>query len=204
MGEEIANCLSHGIGFVAILVAAPFLIVHAAERGGTTGLIGASVFALTAAAMYLASAIYHALPRNRTKEFFRLVDHAAIYLLIAGTYTPFTLGVLRGTVGSGLFALVWTMAIAGVLWKLVSGVRYKRVSTVLYVAMGWVGVIAVKPLLELMPTEGILWLLAGGLGYTFGVPFYAAHKVRYSHFVWHLFVLAGTSCHFVAVLAYSG
>ena len=196
--------MSHGVGLVAILIAAPFLIVHAAERGGTTSLVGACVFAATAAAMYLASTIYHALPPNRTKDLFQLVDHATIYLLIAGSYTPFTLGVLRGTVGSGLFALIWTLAIAGIVWKFVFGVRYKRVSTVLYVAMGWVGVIAVKPLLELMPTEGILWLLAGGLGYTFGVPFYVAHRMRYSHFVWHLFVLAGTSCHFVAVLAYSG
>ena len=161
-------------------------------------------FAATAAAMYLASTIYHALPRNKTKEFFRLVDHAAIYLLIAGTYTPFTLGVLRGTVGTRLFALIWTLAVAGVLWKLISGVRYKFVSTALYLVMGWVGLIAAKPMLELMPTEGILWILAGGLGYTLGVPFYVARRVRYSHFVWHLFVLTGTACHFVAVLVYSG
>ncbi len=202
-GEEIANAISHAAGLLLTVVVAPLLFTTAAERGGTTALIGAWVFLASASAMYLASTIYHALPRNRAKQIFRLVDHAAIYLLIAGTYTPFTLGVLRGTVGWTLFGVVWGLALAGVLWKAIFGVRHRRVSVAFYLAMGWVGLFALQPLFAAMPSEGLLWLLLGGIGYTVGVPFYVMSKVRYSHFVWHLFVLAGTSCHFVAVLYYA-
>ena len=142
------------------------------------------------------------MPRNRAKRDFR-VDHAAIFLTIAGTYTPFTLGVLRGTCGRALFGLVWSLALAGVVLTAVGGVRYPKLTTGLYLAMGWLILIAAKPLWLRMPSEGLLWLLAGGIAYTVGVVFYAAKRVRYSHFIWHLFVIAGTACHFIAVLRFA-
>ncbi len=205
-GEEIANSISHGVGLLAAVAAAPILIVGAVQRGGATGVIGASVFAFTVGLLYLTSVLYHALPANRAnraKQVFQVLDHGAIFLLIAGTYTPFTLGVLRGAWGWSLLGLVWSLALVGVVLKATSGVRYPRLSMGLYLAMGWLILIAIKPLWLLMPTEGILWLLAGGIAYTAGAAFYAAERLRYNHFVWHLFVLAGTACHFVAVLRYA-
>jgi hemolysin III len=154
--------------------------------------------------LYLTSTLYHALPRSRAKQVFQILDHGAIFLLIAGTYTPFTLGVLRGTWGWTLFGLVWSLALIGITLKAGYGVRYSRLSTLLYLIMGWVVVIAIKPLLLLVSTGGLFWLLAGGIFYTLGVAFFAAdERIRYSHFIWHLFVIAGTSCHFIAVLFYS-
>ncbi len=202
-GEEIANSVSHGVGLLAAVVAGPVLVVDAVQRGGATGVIGASVFAATVGLLYLASVLYHALPPNRAKRVFQVLDHSAIFLLIAGTYTPFTLGVLHGAWGWSLFGLVWSLALAGILLQATRGVRYPRFSLGLYLAMGWVFLIALKPLWLLMPAEGLFWLLSGGIAYTAGVAFYAAERVRYSHFIWHLFVLAGTACHFIAVLCYA-
>lgn len=203
LGEEIANSVSHAVGLLAALVATPFLVLAAARRGGSVATIGASVFAATVVVLYLASTLYHAVPRNTAKRVFRVIDHSAIFLLIAGTYTPFTLGVLRGPWGWTLFGLVWSLAILGVTSKCVGGIRHPRLSTVLYVGMGWLVLIAVRPLWVLVPVAGWLWLLAGGVAYTAGIAFYAAERVRYGHFVWHLFVLAGTVCHFCAVLWYA-
>jgi hemolysin III len=202
LGEEIANSVSHGVGCVAALAATPFLI-FAARHGGAVAIAGASVFAGTTVVLYAASALYHALPMNRAKGVLRIIDHSAIFLLIAGTYTPFTLGVLRGAWGWTLFGLVWGLAVLGVTLKCVGGVRYPRLSTALYVGMGWLALIAIRPLWQLLPSGGWLWLLAGGLAYTFGIVFYAADRMRYAHFVWHLFVLIGTVCHFCAVLWYA-
>lgn len=202
-GEEIANSVSHGVGLLAAVAAAPVLILAAVQRGGAPGIIGASIFAATVGLLYLTSVLYHALPENRAKRVFQVLDHGAIFLLIAGTYTPFTLGILRGAWGWSLFGLVWSLALVGVVLKATSGVRYPRLSMGLYLAMGWLIVIAIKPLWLLMPAAGLFWLLAGGIAYTAGVAFYAAERVRYSHFVWHLFVLAGTACHFIAVLRYA-
>jgi hemolysin III len=203
LGEEIANSVSHGIGLVAALVATPFLLLAAARRGGLVATVGAGVFAATIVVLYLASTLYHALPRNTAKRVFRIIDHSAIFLLIAGTYTPFTLGVMRGTWGWILFGLVWSLAIFGVTLKCVGGIRYPRLSTVLYVGMGWLALIAIRPLWEHVPVAGWLWLIAGGLAYTAGIAFYAAERVRYGHLVWHVFVLTGTVCHFCAVLWYA-
>lgn len=203
LGEEIANSVSHGVGLLAALVAGPVLVVDALQRGGTTGIVGASVFAVTACLLYLASTIYHALPPNRAKQVFQVLDHNAIFLLIAGTYTPFTLGVLQGAWGWSLLGLVWSLALAGGIFKTISGMRYPRISVGLYLAMGWIFLVAVKPLWLLMPAEGLFWLFAGGIAYTVGVGFYAAERVPYCHFIWHLFVLAGTACHFIAVLRYA-
>ncbi|NMM09185.1 MAG: hemolysin III family protein [Polaromonas sp.] len=208
LGEEIANSLSHGVALLAAAVAAPFLIVAAAHRGDTAGIVGASVFAATMVLLYFTSMLYHALPAvraMRAKKVFQILDHSAIYLLIAGTYTPFTLGVLRGAWGWTLFGLVWAMALAGMAVKAIAGIRYPWISTGLYLAMGWIAVIAVKPMLQLMPAWGLFWLLAGGASYTLGVAFFATDgRLRYGHFVWHLFVAGGTACHFIAVLEYAG
>lgn len=203
LGEEIANSVSHGVGFVGALIAMPFLVLAAARRGGTTAAIGASVFAVTVVLLYMASTLYHALPRHKATRVFRVIDHSAIFLLIAGTYTPFTLGVLRGSWGWALFGLVWSLAILGIIVKSVAGIRYPWVSTTLYLGMGWLALIAIRPLWLRLPVSGWLWLVAGGLAYTVGVAFYAADRVPYGHFVWHLCVLAGTVCHFLAVLWYA-
>ena len=201
-GEEIANSISHGTGFVAALIALPVL-VRGAVPHGPAAVVGAGVFAATMALLYLTSTLYHALAPTRAKRVFQILDHGAIYLLIAGTYTPFTLGVLRGPWGWTLFGCIWALAVAGIVLKSVGGVRYPRLSTGLYVVMGWLVLAAAKPVWHAMPGWGLFWLAAGGVAYTAGVGFYAASRMRYAHFVWHLFVLAGTACHFIAVLRYS-
>jgi hemolysin III len=203
LGEEIANSVSHGVGLLAAVAAAPVLVLSAIQHDGAGRIVGASVFAATMVLLYLISTLYHALPRNRAKRVFQVLDHAAIFLMIAGTYTPFTLGVLRGTWGWTLFGLVWGLALAGVVHTAVGGVRYPKLSTWLYLAMGWLILIAINPLWLRMPSRGLFWLFAGGIAYTVGVVFYAAKRVRYCHFVWHLFVMAGTACHFIAVLRFA-
>lgn len=200
-GEELANSVSHGLGLLAAAVAAPFLVVVAVDHGDTAFIAGASVFAATTLLLYLTSTLYHALPAGTAKRVFRVIEHSAIYLLIAGTYTPFTLGVLRGAWGWTLFGLVWGMALAGVVLKVFDRLSHPVVSTGLYLAMGWLIVIAADPLYARVPAAGLLWLVAGGLAYTVGVAFFMTDsRLRYGHFVWHLFVMAGTSCHYVAVL----
>ena len=202
-GEEVANSVSHGVGLLAGLVAAPVLMLSAVRHGGAARIAGASVFAVAMVLLYLTSTLYHALPGSRAKQLFRLLDHASIYVMIAGTYTPITLSVLGGTWGWTLFGIVWGLALGGIVLTMAGGVRYPKLRISLYLAMGWLIVVAVKPLWLRMPSEGLLWLSAGGLAYTVGVVFYAAKRVRYGHFVWHLFVIAGTACHFIAVLRFA-
>lgn len=203
VGEEIANAVSHGVGLLLAVVAALVLVVAAVQRGGVDEIVGASIFGATMVWVYLTSTLYHALPRNRAKRVFRILDHGAIFLLIAGTYSPFTLGPLRGAWGRTLFGSVWSLALAGVVFKTIAGVRYPKLSTCLYIAMGWLVVVAIEPLRLNMPMSGLFWLLAGGIAYTAGVGFFAVKRLRYSHFVWHLFVIAGSACHFAAVLWYA-
>src|SRR5438445_181760 len=204
LGEEIANSLSHGVGLCLAIAATPILIIAAIRYGSAWNTVGVSVFAASMVTLYLASTLYHALTHDRAKQFFRIIDHSAIFLLIAGTYTPFTLGILRGPWGWTLFALVWTLAVLGTTLKAVGGVGYPRLSTALYVAMGWLALIAIRPLWARIPVSGWLWLIAGGVAYTAGIAFYACdRRVRYGHFVWHLFVLLGTTCHVFAVLWYA-
>lgn len=203
-GEEIANSISHGVGALAAITAIPILIVSALRDGDTSNIVGAAIFGVTLLLLYLASTIYHALPPGKAKRVFVLLDHSAIFLLIAGTYTPFTLGVLRGAWGWGLFGAVWGLALLGVLAKAKFGARHQALSTGLYLTMGWLVLVAVKPLMTLVPLAGLLWLLAGGLAYTLGVVFFVLDsRVRYAHFVWHLFVVSGSLCHFMAVLWYA-
>ena len=202
--EEIANSISHGVGLVAALVGTPFLILHAARHGDDIFIVGTSVFAATMILLFLASTLYHALPMSKAKRVFRVVEHSAIFLLIAGTYTPFTLGVLRGVWGWTLFGLVWGLAVTGVALKAFDRMSHPIVSTGLYLLMGWLILIAVNPLSDRVPASGLLWLVAGGVAYTAGVAFFAADsRLRYGHFIWHLFVMAGTTCHYFAVLWYA-
>jgi len=202
VGEEIANAVSHGVGLLLAVLAAPVLVAGAVQRGGVAEIVGASIFGTTMVLAYLTSTLYHALPVNRAKRVLRALDHGAIFLLIAGTYTPFTLGPLRGSWGWTLLGLVWGLAFAGVVFKAVGGVRFPKLSTCLYIAMGWLVIVAMEPLRLHLPLSGFYWLLAGGIAYTAGVAFFAPKRLRYGHFVWHLFVIAGTACHFAAVLWY--
>lgn len=201
--EDVANSVTHGLGLLASLVGLPVLVLAAAGRGDALEVVGASVFGASLVALYAASTTYHAWPPSRTRGILQVVDHAAIYLLIAGTYTPFTLGVLRGAWGWTLFGLVWSLAAAGIVTKVLIGTRHPRLSTSVYVAMGWLGIVAIQPMTEHLPAAGLAWILAGGLLYTAGVAFFAWERLRYGHAVWHLFVLGGSACHFVAVLRYA-
>ena len=189
---------------MAAFIGIPFLLVHAARIGSAGYLVGTSVFSATIILLYLASTLYHALPAGKAKRVFRILEHSAIYLLIAGTYTPFTLGVLSGAWGWSLFGVVWAAAALGVTAKLLDRLQHPLWSTGLYVAMGWVVLIAAAPLYERMSAEGLLWLVAGGLSYTAGaVVFLFDSKLRYAHFAWHLFVIGGSTCHFFAALWYA-
>jgi hemolysin III len=192
------------MGLLAALVASPFLIMHAAGTGDTAFIVGASIFATTMVLLYLASTLYHALPAGKAKRVFRVIEHSAIFFLIAGTYTPFTLGVLRGALGLTLLGLVWGLALVGVTLKAIDRMSHPIVSTGLYLLMGWLILIAVHPLTARVPASGLLWLVSGGVAYTAGVAFFAADsRLRYAHFIWHLFVMAGTACHYFAVLWYA-
>lgn len=204
VGEEIANSVSHGVGFLAVIAVTPILVLGAIPHGAAS-IVGVSIFAATMAVLYLTSTLYHAFPHSPAKRALRVIDHGAIFLLIAGTYTPFTLGILRGAWGWTLFGTVWGLALAGVLFKVVGGrgLRYPIASTAIYLAMGWLVIVAIQPLWQRMPQAGLMWLVAGGVAYTGGVAFYALKRVRYSHFLWHLCVLTGTTCHFFAVIGYA-
>lgn len=204
--EERANYLSHGAGLLGSLIALPFLALNAWWQRDPWQVVGATVFGLTLVLLYAASTGYHLVPNgSRAKTRLRLLDHAAIYLLIAGTYTPFTLGVLRGPWGWGLFGAVWTLAAAGIVLKLRVGFRHEWLSTGVYLLMGWLVMIAIRPLVQAIGWAGFGWLLAGGLSYSVGVIFFAVdRRVRFAHGLWHGFVLVGSGCHLVAVLRYAG
>jgi hemolysin III len=200
-GEEIANALSHGIGFLLAVASMPVLVHFAARRGGAADVVAASLFSATMIVLYLVSALYHALPAGAAKRWLNRLDHAAIYVFIAGSYMPYLLGVLRGAWGWTLFGIVWGIAACGVAAKLLDRLRHPLWSTGLYLAMGWVALIAAAPLIERVPAAGLAWLVAGGLAYTLGAAvFLLDSKFRYGHFVWHLFVMAGSACHVCAAL----
>ena len=203
-GEELANSISHGIGFCAALIGAPILLLEA-RRSSPGFFLGAVIFAVTLSMLYLGSTLYHAWPQTRGKSVLRTLDHSAIFLLIAGTYTPFTLGPLRGLWGSSILAVVWALAIFGVILKATRGAsRYPKLGMTLYLGTGWLALIAVRPMMLAIPFAALFWLVAGGVAYTTGVLFFVNQRLRYSHFIWHLFVLAGSSCHFLAVLSCCG
>ncbi len=203
-GEEIANSVSHGAAFLAALAAAPFLIYAASKSGGAADILGTSVFATAVVLLYLASTLSHALPRNRGGRLFENLDQMAIYLLIAGTYTPFTLGVLRGAWGWTLLGLVWGLAAAGIALRATGWMRSIAVQVGLYVLMGWLALIAIQEIWLRVPAWGLFWIFAGGGAYTVGLSFFGARRIPYHHLIWHLFVILGTACHFVAVMWYAG
>lgn len=200
--EEVAHALTAAAGVVAMLVGIPWLVAIAAEHGGAWRLIGALAFGCGALLMFTTSTFYHASRRPGVKAVLRRLDHSAIYLLIAGTYTPFTIGVVRGSLGWVLFGIVWGLAVFGVIAKMSGGMlRIPMLSTLLYVVIGWIGVVAVRQLWQNLTGAQFGWVLAGGLCYTGGVPFYLWKRRPYAHVVWHLFVLAGVACHFIAILS---
>jgi hemolysin III len=201
-GEKWANIISHGIGFVAALIGAPILILAVLDRGSAGFFVGTIVFTITMSILYLSSTLYHAWPSARGKSLWRVIDHSAIFLLIAGTYTPFGLGPLRASGGLIMLSVVWALAIFGVAMKATRGtLRHPKLSMSLYLGTGWLGLVVIRPLSSAIPLSALLWLLAGGIAYTAGTLFFVNQRVGYSHFIWHLFVLAGTSCHFIAVIS---
>ena len=200
--EELANSITHGIGLALSVIGLIVLIVLSALRGNGWHIAGCTTFGVTLVLLYTASTMYHTFQTRRLKRILKILDHAAIYLLIAGTYTPFTLVNMRGFWGWTLFSLVWSLSAFGVLWKLFHVERFQIVSTLVYIAMGWLVLIAVKPLFAAVPLWGIAWLAAGGMFYTVGVLFFGMKRLRYNHAIWHLFVMAGSVCHYFAVVLY--
>ncbi|MFN8877223.1 MAG: PAQR family membrane homeostasis protein TrhA [Gemmatimonadota bacterium] len=201
--EEFAHAASHGVGALLAVLTLPALVVLATARRDPWHVAGVSVFGLSMLVLYGASTLYHAAQHPQRKARWRRFDHAAIYVLIAGTYTPFLLGVLRGPLGWTMLALQWAIAAAGVWFKLRRGAEGRLPSTLLYLAMGWMAAFAVRPLAAAVGPTGMAWLVAGGLCYTGGVAFDVSKRVRFAHFVWHLCVLAGTACHAVAVVRFA-
>jgi hemolysin III len=201
-GEEIANWVTHGIGLVASICGLTLLIVYSSLRGNAWHVVSFTVFGLTLLTLYAVSTIYHARRSERGKALFRKLDHAAIFLLIAGTYTPFLLTHLRGPWGWTLFGVIWGLCGAGAVFQLFFGERYRLTSTLAYLFVGWLIVIALEPMIERVPHGGLWLLLAGGLCYSAGVVFFLWRRLRYHHAVWHTFVLGGSTCHFLAVLLF--
>jgi len=197
--EEIANSVTHGIGAGLAIAGLAVLVVLAVRYGDPWQIVSVSIFGASLVLLYSASTLYHAVQQPRLKSVLRKLDHASIYLLIAGTYTPFLLISLRGPTGWTLLAVVWIMATLGVLWKIFFTGRFEVIATIVYILMGWMGVVAVRDMLANVPPAGVLFLFAGGIVYTLGVIFYAIEKIPYNHAVWHLFVLGGSICHFAAV-----
>lgn len=202
LAEEVANALTHGAGAVLSAAGMTALIIYAVMSQDPWRIAGVSIFGATLVLMYLTSTLYHAVPHPRTKSFLRIADHCAIYLLIAGTYTPFLLVSMRGPWGWTLFAFLWTAAAIGCVFKLFFTGRFNKLSTAMYIAMGWTVVVALKPMLEMVP-PGAIWALAlGGLLYSFGTIFYLWERLPYNHAIWHLFVLGGSTAHFIAILVW--
>jgi len=197
--EEMASALTHGVGAVASLTAGGVLITLAALGGDGWQLLSAIVFSITLFLLYTSSTLYHAVRAQVARARLRVLDHCAIFLLIAGTYTPFTLVTLRGAWGWSLFGVVWGLATAGIAFKLFFTGRLRRLSTLIYLGMGWLVVVAMQPIVAALNTGTLLWLVAGGLAYTVVTIFYHNRRIPFSHAVWHLFVLAGSACQLVAV-----
>ena len=201
LGDILANAITHGIGAVLAIVGAIVLI--AASTRGTASLVAScTIFSITLVLVYVCSTLYHSLVRTRARHVFHILDHSAIYLLIAGTYTPFTLITLRGSLGWTIFGIEWGLAVAGVVFKSFAVGRFEVASALVYLAQGWFVVVAVVPLVHALGWHGIFWLGAGGLAYTLGIVFFALDRLRYFHALWHLFVLAGSVAHYLAIFFY--
>ena len=201
--EEIANTLSAAAGLLIFLGVSPSLLAAAAVSERPLALASTSVFLVSMLGLYLSSTIYHALAPCGMKRIVRILDHSAIFVLIAGTYTPFALGPLAASGGFVLAAIEWTMAVLGIVFKWVGGIQYRRLSNVIYLCMGWLGIFWVRPFVESVGWTGSFLVLSGGIAYTAGISFYAAKHRHYAHFVWHLFVIAGSLCHTLAIWRYA-
>lgn len=202
VAEQVAHTVTHGAGLLLAIAALILMVVLAAQRGSAIHVVACSIYGTTLVLLYAASTFYHGLPPGRSKRVFGILDHAAIFLLIAGTYTPFTLVTLRGAWGWSLFGVIWGLAVAGVLLETISRGRARRLQLPLYLVMGWAIVIAARPLMAELPREGLVLLGAGGLAYTLGVVFFVWRRLPFHHAVWHVFVLGGSICHFFAILLY--
>jgi hemolysin III len=200
--EEIANAITHGIGAIFSIVALILLIMQAALHGDPWQMVSFSIFGTSLIILYLCSTLLHSIQHKKTKDIFEILDHSAIYLLIAGSYTPFLLVTLRGPLGWSMFGVIWGLAIIGIVLKCFYVKRFVLISTLCYILMGWLIVLAIKPLFQNLPFTGLVWLVVGGLFYTFGSIFYVWRRVPYHHAIWHVFVLAGSICHFISVLLY--
>ena len=201
-GEEIAHTITHGIGALLSIAGLAVLVAFASLNGDAWHVVSSSVFGASLVILYSASSLYHGIPHPRAKAVLRQLDHAAIYLLIAGTYTPFLLVSLRGTWGWSLFALIWSLAIAGIVLEFVDSQRFKKLSLGLYLGMGWIVLVAIKPMFDQVAIGGLILLLLGGLSYSLGVIFYIREQMAYHHAIWHLFVLTGSILHYFAILFY--
>jgi hemolysin III len=200
--EEKINIISHSIGFILSIVALVFLVTHANLHGDVWHIVSFSIFGASLIILYAASTFYHSAKKSELRNRLKIIDHASIYVLIAGTYTPFTLVVLNGTIGWVIFGTSWGLALTGIILKLFFTGKYNLVSTIMYVLMGWIIVFAIKPLIKNLPLEGLLWLFAGGISYTIGAALYSIKKIKFNHSVFHMFVLIGSFCHFVSVFFY--
>jgi hemolysin III len=202
-GEEVANTVSAATGLVVFAGVSPFVIRTALRSPQPWAVATTAIFLGSIVALYFISTLYHALAPGRTKRAVRLLDHSAIFVLIAGTYTPFALGPLVASGGAPLAVAQWIIAAMGIAFKLAGGIRYRRLSNLIYRGMGWLGIFWIKPFIENATWQGFIWVLAGGIAYSAGIPFYAAKNRTYTHFVWHLFILVGSFCHTIAVWRYA-
>ncbi len=202
IAEEIANAITHALGIGFSIIALVFMVLSAIAHGGAKSVVSCAVFGASLILLYLSSTFYHAVWHQKTKFILQKIDHMMIYILIAGTYTPFTLIALQGGWGWSLFGTIWGLALAGMVFKLFFTGRYEKLSVSIYILMGWCAIVALKPILQAIPLHGFYWILGGGLAYTFGVIFYAFDRIRFAHTLWHLFVLTGSICHVIAILYY--
>jgi hemolysin III len=200
--EELANAISHGIGALCSIAALVLLIVYASLYGDVWHIVSFTIFGITLLILYVCSTLLHSITHPKAKDWFEILDHAAIYLLIAGTYTPFLLVSLRGPLGWSIFGVIWGLAIVGIVLKFFYVKKFILLSTLCYIAMGWLIVIAIKPLYDALPGNGLVWLIVGGLLYTMGTIFYVWRRIPYHHAIWHVFVLAGSAAHFITILFY--
>lgn len=200
--EELANSITHAIGMALSLAGLVILVVYASIQGDAWKIVSFSIYGASLLVLYTASTLYHSFTSARAKHYLKIFDHAAIYFLIAGTYTPFLLVLLREDWGWTIFVIIWLLAIAGIIFKLFFVHRFQIISTIIYLLMGWLILFAFRPLIAHVPQGGLYWMLAGGLSYSFGVIFYLWKRIPYHHAIWHLFVLGGSICHFFAVLFY--
>ncbi len=200
--EEKINVITHAIGLLMSVSALTLLVVFASMKGTVWHIVSFSVYGASLVILYFASTVFHLTENQKVRNHLNIFDHAAIFLLIAGTYTPFALVTLHGPWGWTIFGIVWGLAVAGIILKLFYTGRYNLLSTIIYIVMGWIIVIAIKPLVEALPFDGLMWLLAGGLSYSVGAIFFLWDKMPYNHAIFHVFVVAGSACHFVAVFWY--